>query len=235
MTTKPATSRTSTGLLPQEVAKARAVSTVSSLEVMARMTSTRPIIGAGLKKWMPHTWPGRSVTTAISTTGSVEVFVARMAWGAQILSSSAKSSFLTVRSSSTDSTTMSQSASSLRSVTPRTRARAASRSASAELALLDLLVQRLLEALDHPVGAGLRPAAEDDLEPFLAATSAMPEPMVPEPTIPTRLMVHGLPLAVAVKKGAGQATGCAVIPSRHVGSIPGDGASGVRSTGNSAG
>src|SRR5882724_9692501 len=35
----------------------------------------------------------------------------------------------------------------------------------------------------------------------------MPEPMVPEPTIPTRLMVMELPLDVCLLKGAGQATG----------------------------
>ena len=33
---------------------------------------------AGLKKWMPQTWSGRCVAIASSTTGSVDVFVARM-------------------------------------------------------------------------------------------------------------------------------------------------------------
>ncbi len=42
------------------------------------MTSTRLIIGAGLKKWMPTTCSGRPVAIASSTTGRVEVLVARM-------------------------------------------------------------------------------------------------------------------------------------------------------------
>ena len=42
---------------------------VSSEAVSGRTTSTSLIIGAGLKKWMPHTWSGRSVAIAISTTG----------------------------------------------------------------------------------------------------------------------------------------------------------------------
>ena len=52
---------------------------VSSEAVSGRTISTSDIIGAGLKKWTPHTRSGRSVSTAISITGSVEVLVARMA------------------------------------------------------------------------------------------------------------------------------------------------------------
>ena len=51
---------------------------VSSEAVIGRTTSTRDIAGAGLKKWMPHTLSGRPVSMASSTTGSVEVLVARM-------------------------------------------------------------------------------------------------------------------------------------------------------------
>jgi hypothetical protein len=42
-------------------------------------SSTRPITGAGLKKWNPTTRLGRPVWTAISITGNEEVFVARIA------------------------------------------------------------------------------------------------------------------------------------------------------------
>ena len=52
-----------------------AVGIVSSLVVIARTTSTSAIIGAGLKKWMPHTSSGRPVSIAISTTGRVDVLV----------------------------------------------------------------------------------------------------------------------------------------------------------------
>ncbi len=76
---KPARSVTSTASLPQAVAKALAAAMVSSLAVSGRTTSTSFITGAGLKKWMPQTRSGRLVCTASSTTGSVEVLVARIA------------------------------------------------------------------------------------------------------------------------------------------------------------
>ena len=51
---------------------------VASPAVMGRTTSTSAMAGAGLKKWMPQTRSGRPVAMAISTTGSVEVLVARI-------------------------------------------------------------------------------------------------------------------------------------------------------------
>ena len=98
--------------MPHAAANAIAVSIVSSLAVSGRTTSTSFITGAGLKKWMPHTRSGRWVAIASSTTGSVEVLVARMPSGLTICSSSANSAFLTARSSTTLSMTRSQSASS---------------------------------------------------------------------------------------------------------------------------
>ena len=80
-TTKPARSATTTGSLSQLRAKARSASTVSSLAVSGRTISTRRMTGAGLKKWRPQTRSGRCVWTARSTTGNVEVLVARMAFG----------------------------------------------------------------------------------------------------------------------------------------------------------
>ena len=76
---------------------------VASVAVTGRTTSTSAMAGAGLKKWMPQTRSGRPVAMAISTTGRVEVLVARIAPGLQMLSSSAKRAFLTARSSTTDS------------------------------------------------------------------------------------------------------------------------------------
>ena len=37
----------------------------------------------------------------------------------------------------------------------------------------------------------LAPAAQHDLVPVAAATSAMPAPMIPEPTMPTRVIDMG--------------------------------------------
>jgi hypothetical protein len=87
--------------LSQLRAKARNASTVSSLAVSGRTISTRRMTGAGLKKWSPQTRSGRSVCTASSTTGNVEVLVAKMASGCTTCSSSAKRAFLTGRSSTT--------------------------------------------------------------------------------------------------------------------------------------
>ena len=114
-TTNPARSCTTTGVFPHATANAIAASIVSSLAVIGRTISTSDIIGAGLKKCTPHTWAGRRVSTASSTTGSVEVFVAMIVWWAHVRSSSVNRSFFVVRSSTTDSMTRSQSATSPRS------------------------------------------------------------------------------------------------------------------------
>ena len=103
---------------------------VSSDAVSGRMISTRFMVGAGLKKWMPHTRPGLWVSTAISMTGRVEVFVARIASSRQTWLSSTNRAFLVARSSTTDSMTRSQSARSLSTEVAVMRERVASRSAS---------------------------------------------------------------------------------------------------------
>ena len=96
---------------------------------MGRTTSTRDMAGAGLKKWMPQTRSGRPVAMASSTTGRVDVLVARMVPGLQMLSSSANRAFFTPRSSTTDSITRSTSTSSPRWVVAVTRPAMASASA----------------------------------------------------------------------------------------------------------
>ena len=92
-TMNPAWSFTCTAFFPHAVAKAVASATVSSDDVIARTISTSAIIGAGLKKWTPQTLSGRPVTIAISTTGRVEVLVARIVCSGQIRSRSVKRCF----------------------------------------------------------------------------------------------------------------------------------------------
>ncbi len=94
------------------------------------MTSTSFMVGAGLKKWMPQTRPGLWTSIAISMTGSVDVLVARMASSRHTWLRSTNSSFLVVRSSTTDSITRSQSARAFRSPVAMMRPSTASRSAS---------------------------------------------------------------------------------------------------------
>ena len=90
------------------------------------MTSTSGSTGAGLKKCIPTTRSGVRVADAISLTERADVFVARIASGATIPSSSPKSSRLTSRSSNAASITSWQEARSASSVTSVSRPRAAS-------------------------------------------------------------------------------------------------------------
>ncbi len=73
---------------------------------------------AGLKKCVPITLCGRLVAEAISSTFSVEVFVASTASALARPSSLAKTSFLMGISSKTASTMMSASATAPKSVVP---------------------------------------------------------------------------------------------------------------------
>src|SRR5438034_597283 len=133
---------------------------VSCEAVMGRTISTRAMAGAGLKKWMPHTWSGRRVAMASSITGRVEVLVAMMACSGTIWSSSLNRSRLTLRSSTTDSTTRSQSARSARSAVAVTSPRALVRSSSVIFSRSTCLAERrrrlLVEARGRvlDVGAG---------------------------------------------------------------------------------
>ena len=67
---------------------------VASEVLYPGITSTSFITGAGLKKCIPTTLSGLFVTDAISVIERDEVFVASTTSGLQILSSSAKRSFL---------------------------------------------------------------------------------------------------------------------------------------------
>src|SRR3954468_12277302 len=186
---KPAWSRTSTGFLPQASANARAVAIVSSRVVMARTTSTSAIIGAGLKKCTPQTSSGRPVSIAISTTGRVDVFVARMAPSRTTRSSSLKRCFFVARSSTIDSSTRSHSPSAPRSVTAWTRPRTESRSAVSSLPRSTCLARDFSSPATIASAVVCERLRRITSMPALAATSAIPEPMIPEPTTPRRVTV----------------------------------------------
>ena len=112
---KPARSPTTTGFLPSRSAIALTSSSTSSAVTTVRITSTNWRTGAGLKKCMPTTRLGLEVATAISVTGSDEVFVASTASGETIASSRPSTSFFRSRCSGTASMTSWQSARSSRS------------------------------------------------------------------------------------------------------------------------
>src|SRR5664280_713545 len=188
---KPAWSLTSTGVLPHASANWRAVAKVSSDAVSGRTSSTRDITGAGLKKWTPHTLSGRPVCMANSMTGRVDVLVARMAWSSVIRSSSLKSSFLTARSSTTDSITRSTPLRALKSEVPVTRDNALPRSSSVFLPFSTCRLSDFSRAAMVASAVDWLRDRSTTSKPLTAAVSAMPEPMIPDPTIPTRAIDIG--------------------------------------------
>ncbi len=164
---------------------------VSSEAVRGWTSSTSSITGAGLKKWTPQTLSGRPVCMASSMTGRVEVLVARMVWSAVIRSSSLKSSFFTARSSTTDSMTRSTSFRAARSDVPVTRARASSRSSSVFLPFSTWRLRDFSRAARVASAVDWLRERRTTSKPLVAAVSAMPEPMIPDPTIPTRAIDIG--------------------------------------------
>ena len=142
---KPARSPMVTSTLPSRSASASTSSTTSGSVTTVRTTSTSFMTGAGLKKCMPMTLLGRPVATEISVTDRLEVLVARIVSGGQILSSSAKTSRLELHALGHG---LDRPARPGRgrpaTVLKRIRSRMASRSAAVELA-----------AGDRPVGGVL--------------------------------------------------------------------------------
>ena len=141
--------------------------------------------GAGLKKCIPMTLLGRPVTTDSSVTDRLEVLVARIVSGGQILSSWEKTSALSSMRSGTASMTSSAEARSSSEVLKRIRSKIASRSAGSSL---PRLTARSVDCSTWPrpraSASSLISTAVTD-RPARASTSTMPAPMVPSPTTPT--------------------------------------------------
>ena len=140
---------------------------------------------------MPTTCDGRSVATASSTTGRVEVLVARMPSGFTMSSRRVKSSFFTARSSTTDSSTRSQSCSAWRSSVAVTRAPISLAAVSSSLPRSTCLASDFSSAATMASALACWRERRITSTPALAATSAMPDPMIPDPTIPSVAMPMG--------------------------------------------
>ncbi len=185
---KPARSATTTALLSSDSAKATTSSTTSGAETTVRTTSTKPRIGAGLKKCIPTTRSGRPVATESVVTDRLEVLVARMVSGSTIRSSSARTRDLRSASSGTASMISWQPFRSARSVVTVIAASVAARSSSVSLP------RSTARAVDRSSRALAAAAASADTSapttwtPWRATTSAIPAPMVPRPTMPTLLI-----------------------------------------------
>ncbi len=162
---------------------------VPSEVVNAGISSTSCCTGAGLKKWMPMTWSGREVVTASRTSGIEEVLEARIASGrVTTWSSTWKISVFTCSFSTTASMTRSRSANSPRSVVKLSRA-CVSASSSAEILPRSAALDRELNSRVRPISrASPVVSATFTSRPARAHTSAIPAPIWPQPTTPTRSM-----------------------------------------------
>src|SRR5438105_5579073 len=183
---KPELSFAATGSLPSEAANAKARLKVCSDVVMVRTTSTSGIRGTGLKKWSPTKRSARLVAPAISAIVRLDVLEAKIVPAPHRSSSSTKSTFLSARSSVIASITMSTLRMSATAVVNVSRLSAASRSAGWSLPFSTSL------ASDFSMPA--RPRFSTSFEtsrtivsyPAVAATWAIPLPIKPQPSTPTR-------------------------------------------------
>src|SRR3989449_431122 len=185
---KPELSFATTGSLPSDLANATPRRSVSSDVVTVRTTSTRGISGTGLKKCNPTKRSPRFVAAAIAAIVRLEVFEAKMVAGPHKPSSSFHRPFLSSRSSVTASTTMSQAFRSAVAVVNRKRLRVASRSAAGTFPFST----NLASDFSIPARALSQTCCDTSRTvvsyPAAAATWAIPLPMSPQPSTPTRLM-----------------------------------------------
>src|SRR2546425_3231677 len=185
---KPELSLAATGSLPNDAANANARLNVCSDVVMVRTSSTSAISGTGLKKCSPTKRSARFVAPAISAIVRLDVLDAKIVPAPHKPSSSRKSTFLSARSSVIASITMSTLRRSATTVVNVSRVSAASRSAGWSFPFSTSL------ASDFSMPA--RPRSNTSLEmsrtivsyPAVAATWAIPLPIKPQPSTPTRWM-----------------------------------------------
>ena len=192
-TTKPGVSLQLTGVLPQASPNARAAAKTSSFVSSVRTTSTKRINCTGLKKCRPMKRSLRPEASAISPTGKLEVFDAKIVSGLQMPPSSENSDFLTSKFSTMASTTRSQFARSPLSSDGVMRPRTSVCHAAAWSAVilpfstfLDASLARLFSTRAMPLSkASCCVSSATTLQPPCAATCTMPWPISPQPTTPT--------------------------------------------------
>src|SRR5881296_3421976 len=188
LTMNPELSFAVTGSLRSDLANAKARSKVSAEVVTVRTTSTSGIRGTGLKKCSPTKRSPRFVAAAIAAMVRLDVFEAKMVAGPHRPSSSFQRAFLSSRSSVTASTTMSHGFRSAVVVVKCRRLRVASRSAAETFPFSTNLASDFsipARALSHTCWDTSRTVVS---YPAAAATWAMPLPISPQPSTPTRLM-----------------------------------------------
>src|SRR5213595_3483079 len=203
LTMKPELSFAATGSLPSDPANANARWNVSAEVVTVRTTSTSGISGTGLKKCKPTKRSPRFVAAAIAAIVRLDVFEAKMVAGPHRSSSSFHRAFLSSRSSVTASTTTSHGFRSAVAVVKCKRVRVASRSEAVSFPFSTNLASDFsipARALSQTCWDTSRTVVSN---PAAAATWAIPLPMSPQPSTPTRLMsVMALPRSSGVDQCA---------------------------------
>src|SRR3954471_3271391 len=185
---KPELSRAAIGSLPSERANSKARSKVSSEVSRVRTTSTSFITGTGLKKWSPTTWSGRRVNMAIWVMVSDEVLLANRASFFTTSSRLEKIFFFSSRFSTIASITMSQSARSSSFTVPERRDSVSSRTGASSLPRSTALPSEP-PIFWIPLSTSSSVTSRTTVSyPERAATSAMPEPIRPQPSTPTFLI-----------------------------------------------
>ena len=170
-------------------ANSKARVNVSSLVVTVFTTSTSFITGTGLKKCSPTIRSPRPPAAAIAAIVRLDVFDAKIVCAAHSALSSFQIAFLSSRSSTMASTTMSAGARSATFVVNVSRPSVSVRACSVSFPFSIAL------ASDFSMLARARAADASStsrtmvLNPFTAATCAMPEPMSPPPSTPTVAIV----------------------------------------------
>src|SRR5438874_3060218 len=185
---KPELSLAATGSLPSEAANAKARLKVCSDVVMVRTTSTSGIRGTGLKKWSPTKRSARLVAPAISAIVRLEVLEAKIVPAPHRPSSSRKSTFLSARSSVIASITMSTLRMSATVVVNVSRLRAASRSAGWSFPFSTSLASDFSMPARPRLSTSFETSRTIVSYPAVAATWAIPLPIKPQPSTPTRWM-----------------------------------------------
>ncbi len=183
---KPGLSLTTMTVFPSDRPKATAVVTTSGAVCAVTMISSSGILCTGEKKCMPSTRSGRFDALAIAVMGIVLVFVAKMASGNSAASASASTACFTARSSNTASMTSCTRRKPVYSTVPET-----SDSSSSNCCRV---ICRLASRSASTFRTAPRPRATCSSfvslrrtgTPRIAATAAIPAPMKPAPTTPSR-------------------------------------------------
>src|SRR3990172_4633555 len=189
---KPGVSAAMTGVLPMRRARSAVADDTAGSVSGPAITSTSAMTGTGLKKCIPTTRCGRSVASAILVIDRLLVLLARMTSRSAAAASRRRNApRLSSRSSGAASITRSAEARSSNSVAVASRPSAAPPSAGVSW---PFSTRRPMNPAIRSFARSTAPATGSWMStarPASAATWAIPAPIVPAPSTPTRAIVSG--------------------------------------------